>query len=280
MCGIAGIVHWEGKPVEPSEILAMTRAIAHRGPDDEGHVLIDAEGRRAPMEFRESASDAEGYHVALGNRRLSIIDLSSLGHQPMFYGGCTVVYNGEIYNYLELAEELRHLGHEFVSHCDTEVLLHAYGNGAKTASSGSNRDFWFAIWDSRNHSLSALEDVSGLSRFIIASTLGVLFLLGNKGIAWLFLPQKPGVNEPLVYDLLTTGRLDQTEETFFQGIRCLPAAHFLVLTREGLRIKRYWSVEAGPEIGASFADNARTFAIFFMMQFVCRCAPMFPWDAV
>ena len=105
MCGVAGYVNFDGQPASPVIIKAMTDMIAHRGPDDEGH-LIDGP-------------------VAIGHRRLSIIDLSPLGHQPMATrdGRLVISYNGEIYNYRELRLELEAKGHAFRSESDTEVLL-------------------------------------------------------------------------------------------------------------------------------------------------------------
>src|SRR5262245_22744455 len=108
MCGIVGVWHQDGEPVTPSLLERMTDALAHRGPDDEGW-FIDGP-------------------VALGHRRLAILDLSSRGHQPMpnETGEVLITYNGEIYNFGELNSELEALGHRFRSESDTETIVHAY----------------------------------------------------------------------------------------------------------------------------------------------------------
>src|SRR4026209_2856403 len=108
MCGIAGACHFGGPPVDPSLLARMTDRLAHRGPDDSGFLIVDRGG--------------------LGNRRLKIIDLSSAGHQPMATGDgrLSVTFNGEIYNYVELREELVRRGSRFRSHTDTEVILHSF----------------------------------------------------------------------------------------------------------------------------------------------------------
>jgi asparagine synthase (glutamine-hydrolysing) len=117
MCGIAGACHFDGPPIDPSVLTRMIDRLAHRGPDDSGYRMVD--------------------HVGLGNRRLKILDLSSAGHQPMTTddGRLSVTFNGEIYNYVELKDELLRRGHRFRSHTDTEVVLHSFaewGTGSTT----------------------------------------------------------------------------------------------------------------------------------------------------
>src|SRR3954451_22526336 len=111
MCGIVGMYSRDGAPVDLDRLVAMRDAMTHRGPDDDG------------LWQRPSAPD-----VALGHRRLSIVDLSEAGRQPMANedGSVVVTFGGEIYNHLELREDLERRGHEFRSHCDTEVLVHLY----------------------------------------------------------------------------------------------------------------------------------------------------------
>src|SRR5262245_35265026 len=138
MCGIAGVIDLENRPIEPGLLLAMSQAISHRGPDDEGYVLIDqaSAGHRyycGPASSLELQSrlpilgrgqPLESADIGLCHRRFSIIDLSDAGHQPLTDQDdtCCVVFNGEIYNYLEVREELEQAGARFRSHSDTEVL--------------------------------------------------------------------------------------------------------------------------------------------------------------
>ena len=132
MCGVVGILNEEA-PVSAELLRAMTDAIAHRGPDDDG-VYMD--GR-----------------LGLGNRRLAIIDLSAAGHQPMVdeSGDLVLTFNGEIYNFRELRTELERLGHRFRSRTDTEVVLRAYAEWGEESFSRFNGMFALAIWDRRSN---------------------------------------------------------------------------------------------------------------------------------
>ncbi|MCU0334308.1 MAG: asparagine synthetase B, partial [Chitinophagaceae bacterium] len=127
MCGIAGIIHFDGKPVEQSDLKKMTDAIAHRGPDGEGFFIDGG--------------------VGFGHRRLAIIDLSPTGAQPMTRFGLTITYNGEIYNYIELQAELVKLGYQFLSSSDTEVILAAYHAWGANCVQRFNGMWAFAIYD-------------------------------------------------------------------------------------------------------------------------------------
>ena len=135
MCGIVGVVRGDGAPVAPAMIVAMRDSLTHRGPDDAGLHVAGA--------------------IGLGARRLAVIDLTAAGHQPMVShdGNLWIVFNGEIYNHVELAAELRAAGDRFVSRSDTEVLLHLYHRFGKECLHRLNGMFAFAIWDARKLSL-------------------------------------------------------------------------------------------------------------------------------
>ena len=150
MCGITGLL--TSASIAPAQLVSMNDAIRHRGPDDEGYVFFSADGFRClagadtPAESlaasvpcvprgRIGETSPAQAHLALGHRRLSIVDLSPLGHQPMCdpTGRYWITYNGEIYNHLELREQLEVLGHQFISHSDTEVILAAYAEWGSRA---------------------------------------------------------------------------------------------------------------------------------------------------
>ena len=152
MCGIAGIAHRDwNRPVDETLLRAMADTMHYRGPDDSGIWL--------------------GQGVGLGHRRLSIIDLAG-GHQPMTVGesGLWITYNGEIYNYLELREELSADGYQAVSRSDTEVLLQMYQRDGRDCLQRLNGMFSFAIWDGPQRRLFAARDRLGIKPFYYAHT--------------------------------------------------------------------------------------------------------------
>ena len=144
MCGICGIFNLDGEPVSHRSISSMTDALAHRGPDDEGH-YIDR-------------------NIALGHRRLAVLDLSSAGHQPMSSqdGAIVLVYNGQIYNHLELKAELEAQGYGFRSRTDTEVLLRGYEAWGLDVIERLNGMFAFGLWDGRTRTLYLIRDRYGI----------------------------------------------------------------------------------------------------------------------
>ena len=143
MCGITGIYAPDGAPIDPARLQAMTDAIAHRGPDGSGRLLLPG--------------------IGLGHRRLSIIDLEG-GSQPLGNedGQVQVVFNGEIYNYVELREELQRAGHVFRTRSDTEVIVHAWEQWGSACVSRFNGMFAFALWDHRERQLFIARDHLGV----------------------------------------------------------------------------------------------------------------------
>jgi asparagine synthase (glutamine-hydrolysing) len=152
MCGIAGIVARTERLDLQGKIREMTDRVRHRGPDDQGHYV---HGR-----------------IALGHRRLSIIDLSAAGHQPMAaeHGRYVIVYNGEIYNYIELKSELESLGYRFRTSTDTEVILAAFATWGEDCLSRFNGMWAFAIYDRMGGRLFAARDRFGVKPFYYVST--------------------------------------------------------------------------------------------------------------
>lgn len=221
MCGIAGIVGQADQQL----IHNMTVALAHRGPDDSGvHVLAEDD-------------------VALGHRRLSIIDLSAAGHQPMTNaaGHLTIVYNGELYNFRELRAELEQKGYAFRSNSDTEVLLCAYeawGVGCLNKLIGM---FAFAIWDAKSKTLFAARDQLGVKPFYYALTNG-RFVFASELKALLHVP---GLQREIDVDAIHSILLFlwiPDPKTIFQNILKLPAGHYLEYHQGKLKLERYWEI--------------------------------------
>ena len=258
MCGIAGIWRQAGR-VSSSEITRMSELMVHRGPDDSGFVLISTGNASSPARCEGQAETNEHADLALANRRLAILDLSSAGHQPMSAGGCTLVYNGEIYNYLELRQELQGLGHVFGSTSDTEVLLHSYLEWGADCLPRLNGIFAFAIWDARSGQLFGARDRLGVKPFYYhLSGNGFIFASEIRSILAV-LPRRPNPSLELIYDFLAAGHLDHTAETFFQGIRRLPPASHLTLDRDGFRTREYWKLTDRPCPRISLPDSAARF---------------------
>jgi asparagine synthase (glutamine-hydrolysing) len=228
MCGIAGILIKRPVPqVDTQTLERMIATIHHRGPDDCG------------VEWNSN--------VGLGFRRLSIIDLSQAGHQPMWDETHTlcIVFNGEIYNYLELRAELSAKGYCFRSKTDTEIILQAYKEWGRDCVRRFNGMWSFAIYDSRAGTLFCSRDRFGVKPFYYyADDQVFLFASEIKAILASGLVE-PIENTRRTFELVALGYTDTTTETLFKGIRSLQPGHSLHVNRDGvLREVPYW---AAPE---------------------------------
>jgi len=268
MCAIAGLYDVAGQAVEPSVLERMVCLQAHRGPDGEGYVLLDAQGLEQPVALKGRLTDALGasprrYTIALGHRRLAIVDLSPLGHQPMATedGRCWVTYNGEIYNYVELREELRGKGHRFRSASDTEVLLAAYREWGEACVTRFNGMFAFAIWDGDRRRLFCARDRLGVKPFYYAWD-GVRFAFASEIKGLLPVIGRPSPNQRAVFDYLEGACLDHSEDTFFEGIRQLPPAHTLTVETQ-ITVRRYWDFPTPGSSALSMRDAAERFRHLF-----------------
>lgn len=208
MCGISGIIDKNRKAVSKSDIKAMNDLIVHRGPDDEGYFFGDS--------------------FAFGNRRLSIIDLSSDGHQPMTYNGkYTIAYNGEVYNYLEIKEELLNKGYIFHTKSDTEVILAAYDRWGYDCVKRFNGMWAFAIFDSVKNVIFCSRDRFGVKPFYYLEVNG-RFVFGSEiKQLLLFMPDRY-VNKKILMDYVILGYEEHTNETFFENIFKLRQSHNLI----------------------------------------------------
>ena len=225
MCGIAGYINIDNKPVSATVINAMTDAIAHRGPDGDGEWLED--------------------NVALGHRRLSIIDLSPAGKQPMINSDRRYVisYNGEVYNYREIRKELESAGFHFRSSTDTEVLLNAYAFWGSDCVLKFNGMFAIAIWDRHEKTLFLARDRYGIKPLYYAHQ-GSVFAFGSEQKAILAIPGfERQLNKPALLEYFTFQNIF-TDQTLLEDIHLLPAGHVaeISVTNERLHFKktRYW----------------------------------------
>ncbi len=233
MCGIAGFT---GNREEKAVILKkMTDAILHRGPDGEGHFLDEG--------------------IALGHRRLSIIDLEG-GKQPMFNenGNLAVVFNGEIYNFQDLARELKEAGHTFVTHSDTEVLVHGYEEWGKEMLSRLRGMFTFAIWDKENKTLFCARDHFGIKPLYYYFTQEGELLFASEIKAFLEHPGFVKEFNQSQLELYLTYQYSPGENTFFQGVKKLLPAHCMTFREGTLQVERYWEPSFNPDESRSLEE--------------------------
>ncbi|MEK7125764.1 MAG: asparagine synthase (glutamine-hydrolyzing) [Patescibacteria group bacterium] len=219
MCGIIGTI---GSKLDRASFEKARDSLAHRGPDDFG-IFID-----------------ENAGAMLGHRRLSIIDLSQAGHQPMATSDrrYIITYNGEIYNYLELRDELKGQ-YEFKTKTDTEVLLAAYQVWGEKCLDKFNGMFAFAIWDTHEKKLFAARDRLGVKPFFYHVD-GQKFSFASEIKALLALGVQAMPNENMIFDYLYHGLYDHTNETFFTGIQSLAPGHYMTWQNGELSTTKYW----------------------------------------
>jgi len=227
MCGIAGVYSFKEK-TEKSWILNMANALKHRGPDDEGYLAVSSKnkevyhliGTDSKVQRMKIEDFNKPVNLLLGHRRLSILDTSPLGHQPMSNRNKTIwiVYNGEIYNYVELRKELKSFGYEFRTNTDTEVLLAAYEKWGERCLDRFNGMWSFVIYDRRRNILFGARDRFGVKPFYYYVN-NKFFAFASEIKAIMRLPfVRSGINPKTVFDYLVLGFEEIEEEGFFKDI--------------------------------------------------------------
>ncbi len=235
MCGIIGVASVT-TILDRAWLVAGRDSMRHRGPDDAGEWW------------------AENGLVGLAHRRLSVIDLSPLGHQPMHHksGGLSIVFNGEIYNFLELRRQLEDKGHHFISHTDTEVILASYLEWGKDCLSHFNGMFTFAIYDSQQRKLFIARDRAGEKPLFYALSKGSLRFASELKALMADTAFERRIDNDALDCYLTTGFVPG-ERCMLKGVNKLPPAHAMEfdLSNGDLRVWRYWRI---PELAADI-DN-------------------------
>ena len=223
MCGICGVIYFNGEQADKKVVEAMRDCLIHRGPDDSGTYVDGC--------------------VGFGHRRLSIIDLSDKARQPMSNedGSVWISYNGELYNHLELRSELESVGHTYSTDSDTETIVHLYEEFGGGCVEKMNGMFSFAVWDANEKTLFIARDRLGIKplyyladdeKFLFASELKAL--LAHPGI-------ERRVDLSAVNNYLTYGYVG-SPQTIFEGIRKLPPGHTLTVREKEVSTRRYWSI--------------------------------------
>lgn len=223
MCGICGVLDRGGGQVSGELVEAMSSALAHRGPDGSG-------------------SYVQG-EIGLGHRRLSIIDLEG-GAQPVTNedGTLQLIFNGEIYNYIELREELLEQGHIFKTQSDTEVIVHAYEQWGLDCVKRFNGIFAFALWDGKRKRLFLARDHLGVKPLYYTQA-GKRLLFASEIKSLLRDPGCPAEVDLRALGMLFTLRYVPSPDTLFKGIRKLPPAHLMVADARGVQVKRFWDAK-------------------------------------
>lgn len=243
MCGFAGVLALRQPGTDPALAERMAASIRHRGPDDEGTYADE--------------------WLALGHRRLSVIDLSPGGHQPMSSadGSIWIAYNGELYNYRELDSELRALGYEYRSQSDTETIIHAYQAWGSACVHRFNGMFSFAIWDRRSRRLFCARDRFGEKPFYYTRQGDrLLFASEIKGLL-----QDPAVSRSVNYEVLARYLLENLTDidgqTFFGGVSALLPGHTLIVENGHVYVESYWALPRIEDPAPDWTDEEWTQAL-------------------
>jgi asparagine synthase (glutamine-hydrolysing) len=243
MCGILGKVAFDGAPVDRTWLSRACQSLAHRGPDHEAQFVTSS--------YRTT--------VALGHRRLRIIDLAERADQPLHNHACaaagratrlSIVFNGEIYNFKELRQELERQGHRFTTNADTETVLHLYEDRGPACVDALRGMFAFAIWDADRETLFCARDRLGKKPFYYCH-LSQRFWFASEPRAILCDPEVPqDIERAAINEYLTLGYIPNPRSAF-SALRRLPPAHHLTVTRDRLKVERYWRLRYGPKIRIS-----------------------------
>jgi asparagine synthase (glutamine-hydrolysing) len=265
MCGIIAIVSFKNHKYNLSRLDKMAKMIAHRGPDDEGYALFDIHsenysvlyGDDTPRDVigagfhyspvRRFKYPSESFTIGLAHRRLSIIDLTSSGHQPMCdeTGRYWITYNGEIYNFKDIRDELRNAGHSFFSNTDTEVVLKSYIEWGKDCQSKFNGMWAFVIWDNYEKRLWISRDRFGVKPLYYMFDEGFLIVCSEIKSIIPIHELTPNLQE--IYSYFVDGPSEAHKETFFNSIYRFPsgcsATYSLRSKSESLVFDKYWELD-------------------------------------
>lgn len=268
MCGIAGIVAFDG--VDPRALMDMTHLVRYRGPDGFGFAYANT-GINSPIEIIHNENRLPNLSrpvIGLGSRRLAILDVSPQGNMPMQTedGEYTIVFNGEIYNYREIHEELRTIGHRFHTGTDTEVILHAYKEWGEECLLRFNGMWSFALWDRQQQKLFCARDRFGVKPFYYVLLEGKFYFGSEIKQVLQASAISRRANPRMAFDFLEWGLMDHSEETFFEGVCQLPGGHSLILnvtTPLQARINRYWDLRIDPIEGITPDEATEEFRTRF-----------------
>lgn len=257
MCGIAGIYNLDGRSLERGKLEAFTDSFTERGPDGSGYDYFD------------------NNRLGLGHRRLSILDLSEGGHQPMYYLGnrYAITYNGEIYNFEEIKQELISLGFYFRTTTDTEVILAAYSKWGADCLYKFNGMWAFAIWDNEDKSLFLARDRFGVKPFYYAFERNKYFVFSSETRAFKFLEDYHREFDYEMIGLQTSGiRIHGSGHTIFKGIKQILPGHYAFFKSDYKEVKqkRWWNISdfIRRDIPETLNEQAEEF--YYLLRDACK----------
>lgn len=265
MCGLAALISATGG-VSAKVLADMCQTIAHRGPDGEGFVLFDHDTVH-PM-LRDALVEKPSATVGFGHRRLSILDVSEAGHQPMSdpTGRFWITYNGEIYNHLEIRSDLEQLGITFKTHSDTEIILAAWAQWGRDCLERFNGMFSFVLYDREKNRLVVVRDRFGVKPLYYFTLSNGILAVASEIKAFTVLPDwQAKLNGQRAYDFLVWGISDHTNETLFEGVYQLRPGHLLDFQPGQTPKPECWyRVRPRSDVSSSFEEASEEFHDLFM----------------
>lgn len=275
MCGIAGIIHKQKEDSIKDSIFDMSQAIKHRGPDGEGFTffsdlieipaysndtpIVNIESNRFLFNPKKGLKDvSSNYHMAFAHRRLSIIDLSESGHQPMcdMSSNYWITFNGEIFNYLELKAELKEKGHQFLTQTDTEVILAAYKEWGTNCLEKFNGMFALALYDKLKQEIFCARDRVGVKPFYFINT-PTTFAFASEQKAFLKSKLIPfEINETQQFDFILNAELETEEQSLFKNINELKPSHYFIFNLKtfDLNLNSYYDINLNSNYHSSESE--------------------------
>jgi len=269
MCGIAGIISNRPLPELSERLRDMSRRLEHRGPDDRGYLQWSGEG---PLQLGRDPLDLPSCRVGLSHRRLAVLDPSQAAWQPMSSrdNALHLVFNGEIYNYLELREELIRAGYHFQSRGDTEVLLAALSHWGTAALPRLVGMFAFALLDTKRRRLLLVRDPFGIKPLYYSNPAEGPLVFASETKAFAAIPEIPSAIHPgRLLQYLRFGLTDHGSETLIRNIQQVPAASWLEFSVDDLTLtqqKTYWRLEAEPRHELSIDEAASELQRLFLQN--------------
>ena len=244
MCGIAGSINFDGQKISLETLLNSTRALTHRGPDEEGYFVNTDAFNSTTFPLRVTKGRG---NIGFGHRRLSIIDLAS-GQQPLCNedGTVWITFNGEVYNYQVLKKELEAKGHVFKTNSDTETLVHAYEEWGESCVKRFRGMFAFAIWDEKKQELFIARDRVGKKPFYYFHDHN-RFVFGSEIKAILEFPDiDKSIDLTALSDYFSLLYVP-APKTIFQSVKKLPAGHYAIISDGSIKVQSYWDIPFYPD---------------------------------